>query len=498
MSKKKFFNKRFTKLVLSITERIESFFNFFNKWNSFKKNYVNSWNRILDKKIFFTLVSILFAVIVYFLLPSFYDKNKVKTQLENQILQKYNFKVILDDNFRYGLFPRPHFFSNDTKINYDSKRIATIENSKFFISSKNFFSFNTIKIKDLIFSKSEFRIDNTSLDFFLKLSNNNKSDQKIHFIKSKFFYLDQNNDVVFLTDIIRLKYSYQEKFLNKIKSKLKIFNVPMNLSTLHNSLEKKISSEINLNSIKLDIKNDLNYSNDSLEGQINLKLINRKKVIEYSLQNNILSFKTDDNKLDGEINIKPFFLLSNIKLNQIEVSKLLKNNSIFTNFLKSEILNNKNLNGKIGIFSKNLKDSKFINEIKFDIYFEEGIMIINNLNFLFKNFAIFNINDVNILVDDNKLKFIGDIELKFKNIRNFYSHFQIKRENRKNIDQINSSFMFNLDDGFIQLNNFEINGIKNKDIKQYLNNFNSEKKYVLNKIVFRSVVKDFFEKINLD
>ena len=39
-------------------------------------------------------------IIVYFLLPSFYDKSKVKAQLENQIFQKYNFKVKLDNNWK--------------------------------------------------------------------------------------------------------------------------------------------------------------------------------------------------------------------------------------------------------------------------------------------------------------------------------------------------------------------------------------------------------------
>ena len=50
MLKKNLFNKKFSKLLLSITKRIESFFNLFENWNSVKKIYLNIWKRPSDKK----------------------------------------------------------------------------------------------------------------------------------------------------------------------------------------------------------------------------------------------------------------------------------------------------------------------------------------------------------------------------------------------------------------------------------------------------------------
>ena len=95
MIKKNSFQKKFSKLVLSITKRIESFFNFFRDSNFIKKIHPKSSEKILDKKIFIILATIFITIIVYFSLPTFYDHEKVKTQLENQILREFNFKVIL-------------------------------------------------------------------------------------------------------------------------------------------------------------------------------------------------------------------------------------------------------------------------------------------------------------------------------------------------------------------------------------------------------------------
>ena len=100
-------------------------------------------------------------------------------------------------------------------------------------------------------------------------------------------------------------------------------------------------------------------------------------------------------------------------------------------------------------------------------------------------------------MEENKLKFFGDITLDFKDIEKFYSHFQVRTYYRKNIDKINSSFVFNLDDGTLELNELKISEINEKILKKYLNDFNSQKNNILNKVIFRNTIKDFFKQINL-
>ena len=75
MKKKNIFQKKFNKSVLSITNRIESFFNFF-KENFFIKKKRNF--KTIDKRIFLVLAVIFIATISYFLLPAFYDKENIE------------------------------------------------------------------------------------------------------------------------------------------------------------------------------------------------------------------------------------------------------------------------------------------------------------------------------------------------------------------------------------------------------------------------------------
>ena len=295
-----------------------------------------------------------------------------------------------------------------------------------------------------------------------------------------------------------MNYTFQENLINKLKSKLNTFNLPINLKVEHDIMNRNIFTQVDLNSLKLKIENNLNYNSTNIEGDLNLNYINKNQIVKYSLKDNNVIFNTIDNKLTGEINLKPFFLSSNLNLRNVKIKDLFGSNSILINLFKSEILNNKNLNGEISIVVDGLNDLKHINQIKLDIRFEEGLILISNLDFIFKDSTIFNFNNVSLVVDENKLKFIGDALIEFKNINIFYSHFQIIRNFRKNIKQIESSFVYNFDDELFEFDDLKISGIDKKISDQYLNKFNSEKKDLFNKVTFRNTVRDFFKIISSD
>ncbi len=431
-------------------------------------------------------------------MPSFYDKDKISNLIENQILEKYNLEVKFDKSLQYGLLPRPHFYSESTIITYKSKEIARSSNTRISILIKNFFFSDNLKIKDLIFKKTDFKVDNSNYKFFLKLLDNNKIIHKLIFNDSKLFFLNKNKDIIFLTDINNLNYSFQENSLQKINSKFEIFNIPVDLEVDHDFIGNRIITEIEALPLRLNIRNDSNYDNEKIFGHLDISVINKNKKINYILKNNSLKFMTDNNEIVGDINIKPFFISSNLNLQNIGLKGFLDNNSVLINLIKSEILNNKNLNGKISVILDGLYDLRHVDKIKFDIQLEEGLIFISNLNFVFKNSVEFNFNNVSVIVDDNKLKFIGDVILDFKDIQNFYNHFQIIRNYRKNIYQITTNFIFNFDDELFEFDDLEISGVDKKISDKYLNKFNSEKNDLLNKITFRNTIRDFFKMISLD
>ena len=498
MLKKNKFNIKISKLVLPITKRIESFFNLLDHYIKNKKKYLNSWQKSVDKKIFFALVSIVSIVIIYFLLPAFYDQDKVKKQLKNQILREYNFEVKIGESFEYGLFPRPHFFTKDLEIRQDSKSISISKYTKIFISSKNNFEFNKVKLKNLSFLETEFRIDKSNIIFFTKLLKNEIASKKINFKRNKLFYLDENENMIFFSEISKLNYLYQENLLNKLTSKIEVFNLPLNLKANYDNVKKNLTTRLNIDSLKLRIINNTTIKPNLLEGELNVNYINKDLKFDYNLKDKNLIFSTINDNFTGEINIKPFFISSKINLENIKLKDIFKNNSLVINLLKSEIFNNKNFNGKMNITIDGLNDFNHIDKMKFDIKFEEGEIFLSSLNFIFKNSVVFNINNVSLILDENDLKFIGSINVNFENIQNFYNHFQIIRNYRKNINKISSNFILNFDEKIFEFNELKIKGIDKQTTDKYLRKFNSEKKDLFNKVILRNTVKDFFKTISLD
>ena len=112
--------------------------------------------------IFLTLIS-------YFSVPAFYDKDQIKAKIENQILDQYNLKVKFSQTLKYGLLPKPHFYSKNTIINYKSSNLAKSKNTKIFISIKNFFSLEDLLIKNTIRMKALIMVFNIFLQKVLNL-----------------------------------------------------------------------------------------------------------------------------------------------------------------------------------------------------------------------------------------------------------------------------------------------------------------------------------------
>ena len=498
MQKKNIFQKSFNKSVISITKRIESFFNFFKVKFFTKKKKYSIILKTIDNRIFLALAVILMTGITYFLLPAFYDKNKIKALIESQILDEYALNVNINKTLRYGLFPKPHFFSNDVIIDYNSNDIAQSNNFKVFISASKFFSLNDLKIKNLIFKQTDFRIKSSNFKFFVDSLDIKKSDQKINFLNSKLFYVDNNDEVLFITNLKKMNFSYQEKIIQKLNSKLNIFNIPLNLFVENNTNEKKFFFEARSHPLRLNIKNESSYNEKTLDGELDLTIINKNKKVKYSLKDNLLNFSSFDEKIYGNINIIPFYLSTNLNLTQVNLKSLAKENSILINILKSEFLNNENLSGKINIIVKDFKGLNFVDKTKFDITFENGEILIKNLKTNFKESVIINLNDTVIYLDDNKLKFAGNVNLDFLNIDNIYKHYQIDKNNRKKLKKINFGYLFNLDEKFVTIDNFEIDGKAYQKLDQFLNDFNFKKDNFLNKVIRRNLVKNFFRNFSLD
>ena len=148
--------------ILSINNLIERYFtNFKNLKSNFKKGEL-----IKNNRVFFGFSAVVILTLGYFLLPTIYDENIIKSTIKNQVYKKYNINLDVKDNVRYGLIPRPHFVVKNLPIILDKKEIGVIKNFKSYIALNNFFLSKNIEIKDLIFNKTDFYLKKNDLIFF--------------------------------------------------------------------------------------------------------------------------------------------------------------------------------------------------------------------------------------------------------------------------------------------------------------------------------------------
>ena len=107
-----------------------------------------------------------------------------------------------------------------------------------------------------------------------------------------------------------------------------------------------------------------------------------------------------------------------------------------------------------------------------------------------------NFDDVQIISENNKISFSGTVGLDFNDIDEFYKQFQVKKTHRKKIKQMRLDFLYNLYENETQFDNLKVDGIPIKGLDSFLNDFNSKKINVFNKVLFKNLVKIFFSELH--
>ena len=154
MRKDNLLAKKIKRQFLSVNNFLESNFNNLTLFlRNLKKNKLGT-----NGKVILVIGVSIILFLSYFLLPTFNNKDKIQAEIKNHVLQKYNINISFDDELYYALIPSPHYLSKNVSILKDKRKIAKIEKVKILISSKNFFNFNKIFIKDIIFDKADFNI----------------------------------------------------------------------------------------------------------------------------------------------------------------------------------------------------------------------------------------------------------------------------------------------------------------------------------------------------
>ena len=491
MPKHNQFIKKLKSQFVSINNTIESYFNnlkFFIK--DLKKRKLSQNN-----KVFLTSGLIVILLISYYLIPTLYNKELVQLEIKNQIFKKYQIDVKFNKKIKYGLLPRPHFVTKDLSILRDDKEIGITKNFKINIKAKNFFSFNGIKFKDLIFNKSDFNIYQQDLVFFENLLKTEPSENKIIIKNSNIFFKDNNDDILFINKIKKSEFYYDSyNLVNVLKSKNEIFNIPYKLIIKNDKFNKLVTSDFNSQKIRLSIENEISYDSDIRQGLLEILFVNQTTALEYKLNKNSLNFftKGQKNQYNGLIEFKPFYFKANFNYEGLSTKNWFNENSVLYNLIKSEIFNNENLNININLNVKDLININELNNLFLNVAIESGDISFSNSNIMWKDDLKIYLSESLLNIEQNETYLIGKIVIDIKDTNDFYKSFQIKKDYRKNIKEIKFDFNYNFTKQKINFNNFEIDNKPSLNIENFVEKFNLNEKF-FNKITFKNFVNDFFK-----
>ena len=487
MSKNNHFVKFFKKIYLSINRLLEKYLN--------KLNLDNLSNILRSNKVFVAFVAIVILSLSYLSIPHVYNKVEIGKQLENQISDKFGLNFNFKKSFEYNFYPRPHFIIEEISILEKGLNISDIKQLRIYVSLNNFFSSKNITIKEVVLENANFNFNKKNSDFFLKLLDNKYLSSKFRIKNSNVFFKNKEEEVLFVNKIIDMNYYYDTKELkNLVNSNNEIFNIPYFLTSKKDN--KKISTKIKLNFLKLQIENEIDYSSEKKIGLINILFAKKKSKVKYQLEKNNFTFNYFDKLNDpnffyeGNINFTPFFSNLNGKTNKLDLSIIFNPNLLFVQSVKTEIFNNKNLNIDLSINANQIKNYQSFKNIILKSKIKQGLIDFDKTKFSWSNYADFEISDSLLYVNENQLLLDGKLIVNVRNYNEIYKYLQMSKNMRPKLDTFEFDFNYNFDQQVINFKTIKINGQINEKVFDVLKKIVLKSNKLQNKIYFKNIMKE--------
>ena len=172
----------------------------------------------------------------------------------------------------------------------------------------------------------------------------------------------------------------------------------------------------------------------------------------------------------------------------MNANQILNSENFFVQLLKTELLNNKNLNINAKIKAEQIVPFNDLNNLILNFNIKEGLVDINQSKFSWLDYVNFQISDSLLYVKDNNLVLDGNILIDVYDVNEFYKFFQTPRNYRKEIKEIRFNFVYNFDQKISNLNNIEIDGNNNQQINQVLNQIISKETFLQNRVYFKNLI----------
>ena len=486
-----------TNFFVKYLKNINNFINNLLEKNLNKLNFKNFSFLLKNNKIILTFVALFVIFISYLLIPTFYNQNDVSKELKNVLQSKFNLNFRFSKNIKYNFFPKPHFIITDSKILNNEKEISKISKLKIFISFYDLFSLKNIVVKDLILENANFHLNTINYNFFIKLLDENFKNGNLIIKNSSVFFRNSVDEVLFITNIFKMKYYFDSKELKNIFfSENEIFNIPFSVESFFSEDKRKNLSTINLNLMKLNIENELIFENEKKVGKSKFNLNKIKRLVDYKIEKNSFEFQIFD-KIDepdvtykGKFNFKPFFANLEGSLEEINLNYLFDNNAIVAQLLKTEIFNNKNIDFELKINAENVYDNFNFKNIKINSKIQEGLIDTDKTKFEWRNIADFELSESLIFVRNGELVLDGKLKINIKDYNELYKFLLTPKNYRNKITQIDLNFTYNFDQKVAEFKDIKIDNKINQNVNKVLNNVFFKKDDLQNKIYFKNLLNN--------
>ena len=496
MSKHKYFFTILKKTNLLINSLLEKNLNKLNFL--FYKNKLFGFTQL--KRLIIFVFIILSLGLSYLSIPYLYNKDQINIKIKNQLLKKFNLNFTFSNNVDYNLLPWPNFTFQNVSISGKDQNFADFQKMKIYVSLKNLFLLKNIKTDNIFIEYGNFNLNKKNYNFFIDFLDNKFLETSFEIKNSNIFYRNIENDVLFINKINHMIYYYDSRELkNTLYTENEIFNIPYSLTLQNNINDKKIFSKINLTLLKLQIENEIEYSNNKKIGLINLIYNKNKSGANYQIDKEtfILNFfdKSANQNFNytAKLNFTPFYLSLSGKTNKLDLEKLLNINSFFAQIFKTEILNSKNLNINTNIIAKKILPYSDLINLDAKIKIEEGLIDFDNTKFSWLDYAKFQITDSLLYVNNNHLILDGKMSIDINNFNEIYQFLQTPRNHRLELRKIEFYFNYNFDQQIINFSDIKIDNYKNQEVNNTLNKFISKNNKIQNRIHFKNLMNKVFK-----
>ena len=417
----------------------------------------------------FLLIALFFTLGIYLSIPVLFNYKSIENIIESKFYSDFNINLNINGDIKYQLLPKPNLLISDSTLSISEKNNEDIsfdiKNLKVFMTSNSLYPKSKINFE-------KFEIKNTN--FILKKKEyvtlrhyfHNSESKPFHVKKSKIFIVDEKDETLVISPIEKINFVTSKKD-NVKKLNIKGILFDLNFKSLW---KKKYNSGMN-SQIEVDfkepnflIKNQLNYKNSSsLDGSTLLTFFNQNIEIDYILENNKIIVSSPNNandiKIGASIELKPFYLNSNIILNKQNINFMIDELIFSLLNLEPDLLGN--INGEIELMLTNI-EHELLRSGKISFNISQNTINLREVLFNIGDIAQIN-SDIKYNEKDGDIIFNSSNSLLIKNKKEFAKKFQVRPDKVKDLNEIYFKVEKNINTRQVSIFDIKINKVEYKD-----------------------------------